>query len=96
VTFALGAALFGPWLRGNVDIDRFRFGSAVALGVLPLNILGLIEANVPLALAVLAITSLLSLDPQGAVDSMPVDDESTDETEEPPGDPGANEQAPWL
>ncbi|RNJ26420.1 DUF5794 domain-containing protein [Halosegnis longus] len=96
VTFALGAALFGPWLRGNVDIDRFRFGSAVALGVLPLSILGLIEANVPLALAVLAVTSLLSLDPQGAVDSMPVDDENADETEEPPADPGANEQAPWL
>ncbi len=96
VVFALGAALFGPWLRGNVDIDRFRFGSAVALGVLPLNILGLIDANVPLALAVLAVTSLLSLDPQGAVESMPVDDESSDDGEEPPTDPGGNEQAPWL
>jgi hypothetical protein len=99
VSFALGAALFGPWLRGNVDIDRFRFGSAVALGVLPLSILGLIEANVPLALAVLAITSLLSLDPQGAVEPEPMsDDESAeaDQGDEPAGDPAGGEQAPWL
>ena len=34
VGFALSVAVFGPWLRGAVDIDRFRFGSAVALGVL--------------------------------------------------------------
>lgn len=99
VSFALGAALFGPWLRGNVDIDRFRFGSAVALGVLPLSILGLIEANVPLALAVLAVTSLLSLDPQGAVEPEPMsDDESADadQGDEPAGDPAGSEQAPWL
>lgn len=71
VGFALGAAVFGPWLRGNVDIDRFRFGSAVALGVLPLSILGIIDANVPLALAVFAITALLSLDPDGKGDPLP-------------------------
>lgn len=65
VGFALSAAVFGPWLRGNVDIDRFRFGSAVALGVLPLSILGIIQANVPLALSVLAITSILALNPGG-------------------------------
>ena len=73
VVFALGAAVFGPWLRGNVDLDRFRFGSAVALGVLPLSILGVIEANVPLALAVFGVTSLLSLDPTDDAETMPVD-----------------------
>ncbi len=71
VAFALSVALLGPWLRGNVDIDRFRFGSAVALGVLPLSILGVIEANVPIALAVIAVTSLLALDPDGHGDPMP-------------------------
>ncbi|MFB6118541.1 DUF5794 domain-containing protein [Halosegnis sp.] len=74
VVFALGAAVFGPWLRGNVDIDRFRFGSAVALGVLPLSILGIIEAHVPLALAVFGVTSLLSLDPDGRGSPLPAEE----------------------
>ncbi|WP_458187895.1 DUF5794 domain-containing protein [Haladaptatus sp. NG-WS-4] len=61
VAFALAVAVFGPWLRNVVDIDRFRFGSAVALGVLPLSILELAPGRAPLA--VLAVTSLLALDP---------------------------------
>ncbi|WP_254534512.1 DUF5794 domain-containing protein [Halomarina litorea] len=69
VGFALVVALAGPTLRRWVDIDRFRFGSAVALGVLPLTLLGIIEADRPLALAVLGVTCLLSLDPDsGSVD----------------------------
>ncbi|WP_276261337.1 DUF5794 domain-containing protein [Haloglomus litoreum] len=74
VAFALGVALFGPWLRGVVDLDRFRFGSAVALGVLPLSILELIPANAPLALAVLGITSLLAFDPDGRGGPLPADE----------------------
>ena len=66
VGFALGVALLGPWLRGNVDIDRFRFGSAVALGILPLTILGVIPTEAPLALAVLGVTALLAFSPDGA------------------------------
>jgi hypothetical protein len=71
VGFALAVALFGPWLRGNVDIDRFRFGSAVALGVLPLSILqvGPITGEEPLALVVLALTGLLAFNPEGAIDA---------------------------
>jgi hypothetical protein len=64
VAFALTAAVTAPWLRNAVDIDRFRFGSAVALGVLPISILTSVEA--PIALAVLGVTTLLSLDPQRA------------------------------
>ncbi|GAA0200935.1 DUF5794 domain-containing protein [Haladaptatus pallidirubidus] len=67
VGFALSVALLGPWLRNIVDIDRFRFGSAVALGVLPLSILGLAPGRAPLA--VLAVTSLLALDPGEQVDA---------------------------
>ncbi|MFB6142663.1 MAG: DUF5794 domain-containing protein [Halorientalis sp.] len=63
VAFALSVALLGPVLRDAVDLDRFRFGSAVALGILPLSLLGLIPANAPLALAVLAVTSVLAFDP---------------------------------
>jgi hypothetical protein len=65
VAFALAVALTAPWLRGVVDIDRFRFGSAVALGVLPLSLLGFAPGRAPLA--VLAVTSLLAYDP-GTVD----------------------------
>ena len=70
VGFALAVALLGPWLRGNVDIDRFRFGSAVALGVLPLTILevGPITGDEPLALIVLALTALLAFNPEGAIE----------------------------
>lgn len=66
VLFALAAAVGAPWLRNAVDIDRFRFGSAVALGILPLSIFGVIPGNAPVALAVLGVTTLLALDPQRA------------------------------
>ncbi len=78
VGFALAVALLGPWLRGNVDIDRFRFGSAVALGVLPLTILevGPITGDEPLALIVLALTALLAFNPDGALDPEPTPTEA--------------------
>lgn len=63
VAFALLVALTAPQLRGNVDIDRFRFGSSVALGVLALPILGLLETDAPIALAVLVVAALLAYDP---------------------------------
>ena len=90
VAFALSIALLSPHLRGRVDIDRFRFGSAVALGVLALPILlgpfDLMQTDAPIALAVLAVTTLFAYDPnsggvQGPAgdDDAPDDDESTDE-----------------
>ncbi len=63
VGFALFVALTSPWLRNAVDLDRFRFGSAVALGILPLSFLGVLPENAPVALAVLAVTALLALNP---------------------------------
>lgn len=66
VGFALAVALMGPRLRNAVDLDRFRFGSAVALGVLPLSVFGVLPGNAPLALAVLAVTALLAFDPESA------------------------------
>ncbi|MFT4949847.1 MAG: hypothetical protein ACI9CA_001989 [Natronomonas sp.] len=63
VAVAAGTALASPVLQGLVDIDRFRFGSAVALGVLGLSVAGLVPSEAPLALAVLAVTALLALDP---------------------------------
>jgi hypothetical protein len=93
--FALAVAVTSPWLHDTVDIDRFRFGSAVALGVLGLSVLGVVPDDAPLALAVLAVTALLAFDPGGA------DGEMDEETDEPSGD-GVEEtdigpdRAPWL
>ncbi len=69
VAFALVVALTAPQLRGNVDIDRFRFGSSVALGVLALPILGVLQTEAPIALAVLIVAALLAYDP----DAGPID-----------------------
>jgi len=70
VGFALVVALVAPQLRRCVDIDRFRFGSSVALGVLALPILGLLETDAPIALAVLVVAGLFAYDPEAA-DSAP-------------------------
>jgi hypothetical protein len=66
VGFALVVGLVSPWLRNAVDLDRFRFGSAVALGVLTLSIYGLVPENAPLALAVLVVTAIFAFDPGSA------------------------------
>lgn len=63
VGFALLVALFAPRLRGIVDLDRFRFGSSVALGMLALDILGLLPTEAPVALGVLCVTAVFAYDP---------------------------------
>jgi len=85
VGFALAVALLAPWLRGSVDLDRFRFGSAVALGVLPLSLLGIISADVPLALAVLGVAALLAFDPDGHGEPMPAGETVATEPTVPDG-----------
>lgn len=76
VGFAAAVALASPWLRTAVDLDRFRFGSAVALAVLALSILpvGAVPEEAPIALAVLAVTALLAFDPGEARDRDPAGD----------------------
>jgi hypothetical protein len=54
VAFALGVAISGPYLRKYMDIDRFRFGSAVALGLLPLSLVGMAFGQAPLAALIVA------------------------------------------
>lgn len=79
VGFALAVALAGPRLRGVVDLDRFRFGSAVALGMLALSILGLMPTTAPVALGVLVVTAVFAYDPEAeqyGVDDAP--DRTTD------------------
>jgi hypothetical protein len=63
VGFALLVALLGPRLRGSVDLDLFRFGSSVALGMLALSVLQLMPTEAPVALGVLCVTAVFSFDP---------------------------------
>ena len=81
VAFALGVALSAPTLQGAVDIDRFRFGSSVALGMLAVDVLGLLATEQPVALGVLAVTALLSYDPDSVEESEEAapDDPESDE-----------------
>lgn len=76
VAFALGVAIAGPQLRGAVDIDRFRFGSSVALGMLALSVLQLMPTEAPVALGVLLVTAVFSFDPDGAAAPVGADDAS--------------------
>lgn len=64
VGFALGVVAFGPYLRTIVDIDRFRFGSAVALGTLAFSVAGLVPQGA--ALPVFVIGGLLAVNPEEA------------------------------
>ena len=68
VGFALLVALLAPTLRDVVHLDRFRFGSAVALGLLPLSLLGYTFGDFA-PLAVLGLTTLFALDPNAAEDA---------------------------
>lgn len=61
--FALAMVALRPYLEGVLDVDRFRFGSAVALGVLALSVLDLAPERAPLA--VLVVAGLLAFDPDG-------------------------------
>jgi hypothetical protein len=87
VGFALAIAVFAPTLRGAVDLDRFRFGSSVALGMLAIDVLGLLPTRAPVALGVLGVTALFAYDPSaGSVDAEPLDG---DAEPEPAPDAGA-------
>ncbi len=87
VGFALAIAVFAPTLRGAVDLDRFRFGSSVALGMLAIDVLGLLPTQAPVALGVLGVTALFAYDPSaGSVDAEPIDDGAESE---PAPDAGA-------
>jgi hypothetical protein len=92
VGFAMLVAALGPTLRGSVDLDLFRFGSAVALGMLALSVLGLMPTEAPVALGVLCVTAAFSFDPSGETDaetgsaeesSAEADDEDADEGDAP-------------
>lgn len=63
VGFALGVVILRPYLTDILDVDRFRFGSAVALGMLAVSLFRPALGFAPLA--VLAVTTVLAFDPDG-------------------------------
>ncbi|MFB6266018.1 MAG: DUF5794 domain-containing protein [Halodesulfurarchaeum sp.] len=64
VAFALSVAGLRPYIKDNVDIDRFRFGTAIALGTLALSIVNVVPSEAPLP--VFAVAGLLAFDPSDA------------------------------
>jgi hypothetical protein len=97
VGFALGVAAGGPYLREYMDIDRFRFGSAVALGLLPLSLLGMAFGQAPLAAlivaALFAIDFHLDGDDEETESSSPIEELSS--TVSPPT-PASSNAAPAV
>ncbi|WP_049921076.1 DUF5794 domain-containing protein [Halopiger djelfimassiliensis] len=77
VAFALAVALSGPYLREYMNLDRFRFGSAVALGLLPLSLLTDAFGQAPLAALIVA--GVFAIDP-------PIGPQTTDERDSSPDD----------
>jgi hypothetical protein len=106
VAFAMLVAALGPALQESVDLDRFRFGSAVALGMLALSVLGLMPTDAPVALGVLCVAAVFSFDPDGAAtDARDEGASSPDPDSDPdPDDDGRTSpfpveeesRAPWL
>ncbi|MFW5939597.1 MAG: DUF5794 domain-containing protein [Halolamina sp.] len=84
IVFALSVALGAPQLQGAVDIDRFRFGSAVALGMLAVDVLGVLATDQPVALVVLAVTAVLSYDPSSGPSSVGDDSQGPDDDRSEP------------
>ncbi len=74
VAFAAGVVLASDALTAWLDLDRFRFGSAVALGVLGLQVAGVVPASAPLPLAVLGLAALLAFDPDSGEEGGTVPD----------------------
>jgi hypothetical protein len=98
-------AALDPTLQESVDLDLFRFGSAVALGMLALSVLGLMPTEAPVALGVLCVTAVFSFDPDRAsgteADADAADDDddpaTADEESRPSPFPIEEEsRAPWL
>ncbi|MFB6077979.1 MAG: DUF5794 domain-containing protein [Halarchaeum sp.] len=108
VAFGLSVALLEPHLRHLLDIDRFRFGSAVALGTLALSLFGVVPAGA--ALPVFALAGVLAIDPgQAGSDALAGDavaenaatdggEDDEPQSEDAPRSPfeHGDERAPWL
>lgn len=95
VGFALLVAVLGPRLRGAVDLDLFRFGSAVALGVLALSVSGVWHPDAPVALGVMGVTALFALDRGSGSADAPAEEDDVPVSDVPSPEPtGVDPEAP--
>lgn len=93
VAFSLLLALGGPQLRSSVDLDRFRFGSAVSLGLLPLSILGAPFGEYA-PLAVLVMSAVFAYNP--SENTVEASDKEVEEGYAQFEREDEAERAPWL
>ncbi|MFB6081542.1 MAG: DUF5794 domain-containing protein [Halanaeroarchaeum sp.] len=77
VTFAMGVVVLRPYIEGLVDIDRFRFGTAIALGTLAFSVINLVPSSAPLP--VFAVAGLLAFDPAADPDTATTPDAPADD-----------------
>jgi len=63
VAFGLAVVLARSRLRRILDAERFRIGSAVALGTMGASVAGLVSSGSPLPLVALALAGVLAFDP---------------------------------
>jgi len=106
VVFALSVVLAQPYLYRLIDIDRFRFGSAVALATLALSLF--VPSAVPpeTPVVIFAVAGVLAVDLDAADDlahgdaTASTDGGNDDTPDEPaygyPGEDSTDERAPWL
>lgn len=64
VLFAALVAVFREQIATSVDVDRFRFGSAISLGILGVALLDVVPMSAPLV--ILAVATILSYHPEDA------------------------------
>jgi len=95
VGFAMLVAALGPVLQEAVDLDLFRFGSAVALGMLALSVLGVMPTEAPVALGVLCVTAVFAFDPSETADAADAaDDDAADAADADQSDEGGDDSPP--
>jgi len=68
---ALAVVLARPRLRRVLDPERFRIGSAVALGTMGASVAGLVPQGSPLPLAAFVLAVVLALEPRSGGDRDP-------------------------
>lgn len=97
VGFALGVVALRPHLADVLNVDRFRFGSAVALGMLAVSLFRPEYALAPLA--VLGVTAVLAFDPeaqQTVTDGAVSTDGGSAENDDDTDSTGTKRRAPYL
>ncbi len=94
VAFALGVVILEPYLRENVNVERFRFGSAIALALLALPILGLLETEAPISLAALLIAAVLAYEPGGTLSENEGGNGAGEDSDG--GEEAPVEREPWM